>query len=173
MTDSLCVIVPVRNAEASLADQVERLLEALPDFSSRFEIVIVDDGSTDHTVEIALDLTRRFPQVRAYEHPQPRGLNAAIATGRRWACATAVVVQEDPASLTAAELRRACPPRAMRRHDQPQPFFDPQLLKRLTRWGEALLQVAGEHRNDSARQRATGGQRASTAECTTVPTGRP
>jgi hypothetical protein len=104
-------------------------------------------------------------------------LEAAIATGRRWACATTVVVQEDPAALSAAELRRLCTPVQPRppisRKTKPTLSFDPQLLERLSRWGEALMDHLAEHRTDAAHKLASGGQRASTAECTTRPTGRP
>ena len=177
MTVSLCVIVPVRNAEASLAEQVERLLEVLPDVAGCFEIVIVDDASTDHTPEIARELALRYPQVQSYEHAQPMGLDAAIATGRRWACATTVIVQPDPAALSPAELRRLCPRRQPRstlsRKDKPKLYFDPNLLERLSKWGEALVAHDSERRADAAHKLARGGQRASTAECTTGPTGRP
>jgi hypothetical protein len=177
VTDSLCVIVPVRNAEAALADQVERLLEVLPDVAGCFEVLIVDDASTDHTAEIARELARRYPQVCCYEHAQPLGMEAAIATGRRRACASSVVVQEDPAALSAAELRRMCPTcqprRAIARQDKPQLVFDPQLLERLSRWGEALVKHAAERRADAAHDLVRAGQRVNSAECTTTPTGRP
>ena len=107
MTDSLSIIVPVRNAEATLTGQVERLLEVLPDLTQRFDIVIVDDGSSDHTVELARELASEYPQVRLIRHDAPCGREHAIHTGRTWAQGRVILAPEDLAEfLRPAELRR-------------------------------------------------------------------
>jgi glycosyltransferase involved in cell wall biosynthesis len=82
LTPSLSVIVPVYNAEAALAPLVMRLLELLPELTPRFEICVVDDGSTDHTADAAADLAREFPQVRLARHGWQWGTLAAARTGR-------------------------------------------------------------------------------------------
>ena len=64
MNPSLSVILPLYNAEATLARQVGQLLDVLPDLATRFEILVVDDGSTDHTDEIAHDLRQQYPQLK-------------------------------------------------------------------------------------------------------------
>lgn len=61
----LTLLLPVRNAQASLSDHVSRILETVADWTTRFELVIVDRGSTDATAEVADELARRYPQVRA------------------------------------------------------------------------------------------------------------
>lgn len=83
LTPSLSVIVPVRNAEETLAAAVQSLLETLPDLTQRFEILIVDDASTDHTADVADELRRTYPQVRVVRHGWQWGMPAAVLTGRK------------------------------------------------------------------------------------------
>src|SRR5262245_59068484 len=82
MNPSLSVILPVCNAAESLGPVVCRLLELLPDLTPRFEILVVDDASTDHTAEIVDELKRTFPQVRMIRHGWSWGISAAVRTGR-------------------------------------------------------------------------------------------
>jgi glycosyltransferase involved in cell wall biosynthesis len=154
LNDSLSIIVPVRDAEASLAADLHRLLDLLPDLTHRFEIVVVDDGSTDQTVELVRDLAIEFPQLRLIRHPQPQGRDAAVKTGLQWAQGKTVFVQEDPLALSAADLRRLW---SLRRDDEvvlaraPRQAgeFSPALLDRLSAWGQSL--------RNSMQGRATSG----------------
>jgi glycosyltransferase involved in cell wall biosynthesis len=145
LTTLLSIIVPVRNAEVSLPAQVEHLLEVLPDLTPRFEVLVVlvvDDASTDHTAELAGELARRYPQVRLLRHSQPGGLEAAVQTAAAEAQGRTVLVQEDPAALSATELRRLWSLREDPAHpaggQRQLGLFDPGLLERLTTWGQAL-----------------------------------
>ena len=107
MSDSLSIIVPVRNAEGTLKRQIERLLDMLPDLTPRFDIVIVDDASSDHTVELARDLACEYPQVRLIRHDEPCGRERAIHTGRTWAQGKIVLAPESLTEvLSPTELRR-------------------------------------------------------------------
>jgi polyisoprenyl-phosphate glycosyltransferase len=147
VTDSLSIIVPVRNAEATLVEQVHHLLDVLPDLTSRFEVVIVDDGSTDHTLDLARELARKYPQLRLLYHPEPRGHAAAVQTGLARAQGRTVLVQEDVATLSPTDLRRLWSLRndrdcVLARTQQRPGVFDPDLLERLTTWGQALRNLA-------------------------------
>jgi dolichol-phosphate mannosyltransferase len=82
MNPSLSVIFPVSNAEESLRRVITSLLDMLPDLAGRFEVLIVDDASTDHTADIADDLRRAYPQVRVLRHGWSWGTSAAVRTGR-------------------------------------------------------------------------------------------
>lgn len=73
----LSVIVPVYNVEAYLSDCLDSLLEqGLTDY----EIICVDDGSTDRSGEIAQGYAQRHPQIRVLRQPNG-GASAARNTG--------------------------------------------------------------------------------------------
>jgi glycosyltransferase involved in cell wall biosynthesis len=72
-------MLPVRNAQAILQTNVQRLLDVLPELSGRFEVLIVDDGSTDATCEIAYELARAFPQIKVARQTAAIGWAATVA----------------------------------------------------------------------------------------------
>lgn len=81
MSPSLTIVLPVYNAERRLAAQVDELLDLLPDLTRRFEVLVVDDGSSDETPHVAEELALRYPQVRLVRHPVPLGVAETIQTG--------------------------------------------------------------------------------------------
>ena len=71
------VVMPVRDGERFLVEAVESVLaQTLRDF----ELVAVDDGSTDRTPELLAELARRDPRVRVHTQA-PGGLTAALNAG--------------------------------------------------------------------------------------------
>jgi glycosyltransferase involved in cell wall biosynthesis len=71
------------NEEASLERATRAVREALDGLGRPFEVVVVDDGSTDDTAEIAARLAARWPEVRLARHGINRGPGSAIVTGIR------------------------------------------------------------------------------------------
>ena len=102
MNDFVSAIVPVHNGEARLPQCVERLVETLSDLAQRFEILIVDDASTDQTVEVARQLVSQYPQVRVLRHRRKLGTSASIQSGIAQARGRAVVLQDDQKTLCPA-----------------------------------------------------------------------
>jgi dolichol-phosphate mannosyltransferase len=111
----LSVVIPVRNEAANIAPLVAEIQAAL-DGVCAYEIVYVDDGSTDATAAEILRLTRQAPQLRLVRHAQSCGQSAAIRTGVRAAQAGWIATldgdgQNDPADIPELwELARAAPP---------------------------------------------------------------
>jgi len=141
--DSLSIIVPVRDAQATISAQVLNLLDVLPDLTDRFEIIVVDDASHDQTAEIVGDLAREFPQIQLLIHSNPRGLALATKTGLAAASGQTLLVQEDMAPLSVNDLHRLWSLRHERdiviaRSQQTPSTFSPQLIDRLSSWGQSL-----------------------------------
>ncbi len=81
---SVTCIVMAYNEEGTLAEAVEDVHAALAAFGDRaFEILVVDDGSTDRTPEIGRELELRHPEVRLLRHGRNLGPGSAILTGIR------------------------------------------------------------------------------------------
>jgi len=82
MTRRISIVLPAYNERESLPVAVERTIAAITDLVSEFEVIVVDDGSTDGTHEVALELLRELhPKVRLAVHPANRGYGAALRTG--------------------------------------------------------------------------------------------
>jgi len=78
----LSFFFPAHNEEANLEALVREALETLPTLADTFEIIAVDDGSTDTTPAIADSLTAANPGiVRAVHHPTNLGYGEALRSG--------------------------------------------------------------------------------------------
>jgi glycosyltransferase involved in cell wall biosynthesis len=78
----LSFFFPAHNEEANLAGLIEEALETLPRLAETFEIIAVDDGSTDATAGIAEALAIQHPDVvRLVRHPVNLGYGAALRSG--------------------------------------------------------------------------------------------
>ncbi len=77
----LSIIIPAYNDGHKFAADVEAADRFLEQESLNGEIVLVNDGSIDDTVERARDLQARLPRLRLVSYPQNRGKGYAIAQG--------------------------------------------------------------------------------------------
>jgi len=142
LNPSLAVILPVHNAQAGLARRVSEVLDLLPDLAPGFGLIIVDDGSTDQTEEIAHELTQKYPQVRLIRHANQSGMAVAVKTGYEQSCADIIIVHKG-ADVPVEPLEKMHARRsAERAFPLPKPWgVDPQLIRNLLQWGEELQQA--------------------------------
>ena len=103
---TLSVVVPVHNAQRNLSQRIGRLLEVLPDLAAKFEVLIVDDGSTDQTEEVALELSYQYPQVSVTRHNEQLGIEASARTGAAHTTGDIVIVHAGQEPVNASQLRR-------------------------------------------------------------------
>jgi glycosyltransferase involved in cell wall biosynthesis len=106
LAESLTVLLPVHNAQAQLEGQVQKLLELLPELTSKFDVLIVDDGSTDATCEVAGELAARYPQLRCVRQRQRLGLAMAAEAALEQAEGDLVFVCHDEHGLGIDEIAR-------------------------------------------------------------------
>ncbi len=105
-TDSLSVVLPVHNDAESLPARVAELLEILPDLTAHFEILIVDNGSTDFTDEVAYELACHFPQLRLLRQPRRQSRGRLLDLGLQNTRGDLVIVCEEKSPILASRLRR-------------------------------------------------------------------
>ncbi len=81
MTQSLSVVLPVYNEESVIAATIEDVLNALPHWVRDYEVILVNDGSSDRTGDILAAIASSTPQVRVITHERNQGYGAALADG--------------------------------------------------------------------------------------------
>lgn len=90
-TPDVSVVLPVYNEAGHLAQEVKRVRAALDVSPYAFEIVVVDDGSTDGSGELAASLSREVPELRVIRLGTNRGSGSARKVGTRAARGRVVV----------------------------------------------------------------------------------
>ncbi|WP_320673906.1 glycosyltransferase family 2 protein [Prochlorococcus sp. MIT 1341] len=100
----LSVVVPIYNEEESLPELVDQLLAALRPAFATFEIVLVNDGSTDRTAEVLAELSNQVKEIVGVLLRKNYGQTAAMAAGFDIAIGEIVVsldgdLQNDPADI--------------------------------------------------------------------------
>jgi len=76
----IAVVIPVYNEEENLPALIKRLLPVMQGFGKPFEIILVDDGSKDNSLEILKGFTEH-PQIKVVELTRNYGQHAAILAG--------------------------------------------------------------------------------------------
>ena len=99
----LSVVIPVHNEEESIGDLIDEITSAL---SERYqhEIIVVDDGSSDSTLDVLLKIKQDLSTLRIVRHLKNSGQSTAIRTGVQYASSAWIATldgdgQNDPADI--------------------------------------------------------------------------
>jgi glycosyltransferase involved in cell wall biosynthesis len=101
---NLSVVVPVFNEEGSLPTLIPRLVEVLKTLPFFYEMIFVDDGSSDGSRRILKEMASQYTSLRVIGFKENRGLSTALLAGMREARGEKIVtldsdLQNDPKDI--------------------------------------------------------------------------
>jgi dolichol-phosphate mannosyltransferase len=106
----LSVVVPLRDEEDNVAPLAKRLTEVLDGITPRWEVILVDDGSTDSTYQRALDQHESEPRFKVIRLSRNFGHQIALSAGLDAAHGDAVITMDGdmqhPPELISALVER-------------------------------------------------------------------
>jgi len=101
---SLSIVIPVYNEEGNIGPLIARISEAMCGWEGTVEILFVDDGSTDRTLELLKESQAKDPRIRIAHFLKNMGQTAAMAAGFRLARGEVIAtidadLQNDPMEI--------------------------------------------------------------------------
>jgi glycosyltransferase involved in cell wall biosynthesis len=102
---SISAFFPAYNDAGTIASMVVTALLTLRELTDDYEVLVINDGSRDHTPQVLDELARIYPdEVRIIHHPQNRGYGGALRSGfaqatKEWIFYTDGDAQYDPREL--------------------------------------------------------------------------
>lgn len=88
----ISLVIPVHNEEPVLPLLLQSIYEAAPEWNDDYEIVMVDDGSTDESYSLMIGAASRDPRLRIIKLSRNFGHQAAISAGMRHALGAVVII---------------------------------------------------------------------------------
>ena len=153
MIPDLSVVIPIRNEAASLVELCHELTETLESWGRPFEILIVDDGSTDESFQILTLLQAADPRLRVIRFRRNFGQTAAFAAGFDHARGRVIVtsdgdLQNDPRDIPSMvhTLESGYDIVCGWRKDRKDRFFSRRLPSTIANW--LISAATGVHLHD-------------------------
>jgi len=106
----ISVVIPLYNEEDSLKELHQQLRSTLGRMNVRYELVFIDDGSTDRSIQVLRDLRRNDKHIKIFRFRRNYGKSAALSVGFEKAQGNIVVtmdadLQDDPAEIPALKKK--------------------------------------------------------------------
>jgi glycosyltransferase involved in cell wall biosynthesis len=104
MNADLSIVIPVKDESPNLVPLYEEVAQALAGWPGTWELLLIDDGSTDNSFEVASTIARRDPRVRVIRFRRNFGQTAAFSAGFAHARGRVIVTsdgdgQNDPRDI--------------------------------------------------------------------------
>jgi glycosyltransferase involved in cell wall biosynthesis len=131
---NLSVVVPVYNEEENLEPLTREVISAVQPLGGDYELIMVDDGSTDRTFHKLSDIHREDPRIKILRLSRNFGQTAALAAGISYAKGEVIVFmdgdgQNDPKDIPVLlnKIREGFDLVTGWRHDRQDPFWSRRL----------------------------------------------
>jgi dolichol-phosphate mannosyltransferase len=108
-TDQISLVIPAFNEGAVIAQAIREAEAALTGLFSAFEVLVIDDGSSDDTARVVELSLRAAPHTRLLRHAANRGYGAALRTGFEAARFELVAFTDADCQFDLTDLGRLAP----------------------------------------------------------------
>ena len=105
----ISVFFPAYNDGGTIASMVVSAILTLREVTDDYEVIVVNDGSSDYTPEILEELARKYEQVRIVHHPHNRGYGGALRSGFAAATKELIFYTDGDAQYDPRELKLLLP----------------------------------------------------------------
>ena len=105
----ISVFFPAYNDAGTIASMVLAALRTCARITDDYEVIVVNDGSTDYTAEVLEDIASKYDRVRVITHKKNRGYGGALQTGFKAASKELVFYTDGDAQYDAHELAILAP----------------------------------------------------------------
>jgi glycosyltransferase involved in cell wall biosynthesis len=106
---SLSVFFPAYNDGGTIASLVITALQSAPKLTPNYEVIVVNDGSSDSTAQILDELARVYPQLKIVTHEANRGYGGALRSGFAAASKDVIFYTDGDAQYDPAEIELLWP----------------------------------------------------------------
>src|SRR5215212_1790292 len=100
----ITLFFPAYNDENTIGSLVDGALKLLPSLTNDYEIIVINDGSTDGTKDLLESLARDSPSIKVIHHSQNLGYGAALRSGFQNATKDLIFYTDGDGQYDIAEL---------------------------------------------------------------------
>ncbi|MCS6883244.1 MAG: glycosyltransferase family 2 protein [Oscillochloridaceae bacterium] len=106
---SITAFFPAFNDAGTIGSMVVAVIRTLEELTDDYEVIVVENGSTDYTVQVLEELARHYPRLRVFTHPQPLGYGGALRVGFASATKDLIFYTDGDAQYDPRELKLLLP----------------------------------------------------------------
>jgi glycosyltransferase involved in cell wall biosynthesis len=106
---SITAFYPAYNDAGTIGSMVVMIFKVLEELTDDYEVIVVENGSTDYTVEVLEELARRYERLRVLIYNEPLGYGGALRVGFAQATGDLIFYTDGDAQYDPREVRLLLP----------------------------------------------------------------
>ena len=106
---SITAFFPACNDAGTIGSMIVSVIETLEDLTDDYEVIVVENGSTDYTVQVIESLAEHYPRLRIYTHRHALGYGGALRVGFAKATKDLIFYTDGDAQYDPRELKLLMP----------------------------------------------------------------